>query len=92
MIPIQELNDRDQPFSDDLHQLDTKILIEIISQLPVGYRTVFNLFALEGHTHAEIGEILQIAESTSKSQFRKARLVLIHSVNQLNKERKTNER
>jgi RNA polymerase sigma-70 factor (ECF subfamily) len=86
------LSEIDEPFSDDLHQLDTKILLEIIAQLPIGYRTVFNLFAIEGHSHAEIAAMLQISESTSKSQFRKARLNLMQYINKLNEERKSNER
>lgn len=92
LISLHNLNETDEPFSDDLHQLDTKILLEIIAQLPIGYRTVFNLFAIEGHSHAEIASMLQITESTSKSQFRKARLNLMQYINKLNEERKSNER
>jgi RNA polymerase sigma-70 factor (ECF subfamily) len=92
LISLHNLSEIDEPFSDDMHQLDIKILLEIISQLPIGYRTVFNLFAIEGHSHAEISTMLQIAESTSKSQFRKARLALMQSLNKLNNERKSNER
>lgn len=47
-----------------------------ILELPAGYRTVLNLFALEGYTHKEIGELLNISESTSKTQFMKARVRL----------------
>jgi len=92
LISLHNLSEIDEPFTDDFHELDTKILLEIISQLPVGYRTVFNLFAIEGHSHAEIAAMLQIAESTSKTQFRKARLALMQSMNKLNNERKANER
>jgi len=45
----------------------------LLMQLPVGYRTVFNLFAIEGFSHAEIADLLQISENTSKSQLFKAR-------------------
>jgi RNA polymerase sigma-70 factor (ECF subfamily) len=92
LISLHNLSELDEPFSDDIHQLDTKILLEIISQLPIGYRTVFNLFAIEGHSHAEIASMLQITESTSKSQFRKARLNLMQYIHKLNEERKANER
>lgn len=92
LISLHNLNEIDEPFSEDIHQLDTKILLEIISQLPIGYRTVFNLFAIEGHSHAEIASMLQITESTSKSQFRKARLSLVQYFNKRNEERKSNER
>ncbi len=48
----------------------------LIVQLPVGYRTVFNLYEVEGFTHAEIASALGIAEGTSKSQLSKARHLL----------------
>jgi RNA polymerase sigma-70 factor (ECF subfamily) len=51
-------------------------LMEFISELPVGYRTVFNLYVMENYTHKEIGELLGIAENTSKSQLSKARCFL----------------
>jgi len=45
-------------------------------QLPVGYRTVFNLYAIEGMTHGEIAALMGISEGTSKSQLSKARSLL----------------
>jgi RNA polymerase sigma factor (sigma-70 family) len=48
-------------------------LMKLIRSLPDGYRTVFNLFAIEGYSHAEIGEMLGVTESTSKSQYSRAR-------------------
>lgn len=60
----------------ELHSGDTlemKDLMKLLMQLPVGYRTVFNLFAIEGFSHAEIADLLQISENTSKSQLFKAR-------------------
>jgi len=51
-------------------------LLEIIQELPVGYRTVFNLNVIEGYTHKEIGELLNISDNTSKSQLNRARLLL----------------
>jgi RNA polymerase sigma-70 factor (ECF subfamily) len=51
-------------------------LIKLISSLPDGYRAVFNLFAIEGFSHKEIGEMLGIEESTSRSQLTKARKLL----------------
>lgn len=56
--------------------LDTQELIGLIAKLPIGYRTVFNLYAIEGYTHAEIAEQLNITESTSKSQLHRARGLL----------------
>jgi len=55
---------------DTLNQED---LLKLIGELPVGYRTVFNLYAIEGYSHAEIAEQLDISENTSKSQLSRAR-------------------
>lgn len=48
-------------------------LMDFISELSTGYRTVFNLYVMENYTHKEIGELLGISENTSKSQLSKAR-------------------
>lgn len=53
-----------------------KELLELISKLPQGYKTVFNLHVIEGYKHTEIAEMLGITESTSRTQFLKARKVL----------------
>lgn len=57
----------------ELHAAD---LLALIQELPAGYRTVFNLAALEGYTHPEIAALLGISEGTSKSQLSKARTLL----------------
>lgn len=57
-------------------QLNADDMLAVLAQLPAGYRTVFNLYALEGYTHPEIGELLGISEGTSKSQLSKARAML----------------
>jgi RNA polymerase sigma factor (sigma-70 family) len=56
--------------------LDAKDLLALIQQLAPGYRIVFNLFAIEGYSHKEIGEILGITEGASKSQVSRARSIL----------------
>jgi RNA polymerase sigma-70 factor (ECF subfamily) len=56
--------------------LDYDVLLGLIQKLPMGYRMVFNLFALEGYSHAEISENLGISEGASKSQLFKARGLL----------------
>jgi RNA polymerase sigma factor (sigma-70 family) len=48
-------------------------LLKIIQTLPVGFKTVFNLYAIEGYSHKEIGEMLNISEGTSKSQYSRAK-------------------
>jgi RNA polymerase sigma factor (sigma-70 family) len=56
--------------------LEADDLLKIIEQLPTGYKTIFNLYAIEGYSHAEIAAMLSISESTSKSQLSRARDVL----------------
>ncbi len=53
--------------------LDAERLTRLVQEMPAGYRTVFNLFAIEGYSHEEIGQLLGIQESTSKTQLFKAR-------------------
>ncbi|MEA5258105.1 sigma-70 family RNA polymerase sigma factor [Arcicella aquatica] len=60
--------------------LETKDLLKLIEKLPTGYKTVFNLYAIEGYSHAEIAEQLGITESTSKSQLSRARVILQNAV------------
>ena len=55
---------------------EAEYLLFLIGQLPVGYRTVFNLYAIEGYKHHEISDLLNISEGTSKSQLSKARRIL----------------
>ncbi|MFT3935457.1 MAG: RNA polymerase sigma factor [Chitinophagaceae bacterium] len=57
--------------------LDAKDMADLIRQLPPGYQTIFNLHAVEGYTHVEIGKILGINEGTSRSQYARARALLI---------------
>lgn len=59
-----------------LDNLAAEELFQLITHLPTGYRTVFNLYAVEGLKHAEIAKELGITEGTSKSQLNKARMML----------------
>lgn len=56
--------------------LEAEELLKLIEELPVGYRTVFNLYAIEGFAHIEIAQMLGVTESTSKSQLHRARALL----------------
>jgi RNA polymerase sigma factor (sigma-70 family) len=51
-------------------------LLKMVQMLPVGYRTIFNMYAIEGYSHAEIAQKLDISEGTSKSQLSRARAIL----------------
>ena len=76
-FPIEEINsDELKEDADALNNLSATELLKEISNLPNGYRTVFNLFVMEGYTHREIAQQLKIAESTSKTQLMQAKLLL----------------
>lgn len=58
---------------DAMKRMQEQEIIQLIASMPTGYRTVFNLYAVEGYGHQEIADQLGISESTSKTQFLKAR-------------------
>ena len=66
------------PLSDDsaIEKLGLEDLLKKIQKLPAGFRNVFNLYAIEGYNHAEIGEMMGTSEGTSKSQYSRARVLL----------------
>ena len=53
-----------------------KELMKLVMELPPGFRTVFNMYAIEGYSHKEIGEALGITETTSRTQLSRARIWL----------------
>lgn len=63
--------------------VNEKDLLKMIQSLPAGFRTVFNMYAIEGYSHKEIGEQLGISEGTSKSQYSRAK---VHLQNMLREE------
>ena len=66
-------------------QLNEEELLRLVAKLPDGYRMVFNLYAIEGFSHKEIAETLNIQESTSRSQLVKARKMLQQQIIKLQK-------
>jgi RNA polymerase sigma factor (sigma-70 family) len=66
-----------------LDKLSADDLMDCVAKLPDGYRTVFNLYAIEGYSHTEIAKMLEINESTSRSQFMRARKLLQKKVQAL---------
>lgn len=58
-------------------------LMNMVKELPAGFRTVFNLFAIEGYSHKEIAEMLDITDSTSRSQYTRAKQLLKKKINSL---------
>lgn len=76
------------PSVNSLDGLQAAELMKLIDTLPSGYRTVFNLYAIEGYTHQEIGVLLGISENTSKTQYKKAREAIQSRIgNYANKEK-----
>jgi RNA polymerase sigma-70 factor (ECF subfamily) len=63
-----------------MERMSANELFQLITTLPAGYRTVFNLFVIEGYSHKEIAAMLDISEGTSKSQLNKARVQLQKAV------------
>lgn len=61
--------------------LHAKDILALVQKLPVQYRLVFNLYALEGFSHKEIGKLLRISESTSRSNLTRARTILKEKIN-----------
>ncbi len=84
-MPIEEIQiEPDYSWADT--SLNEHDLLRIINHLPDGYRTVFNLYAIEGYNHAEIADMLGISEGTSKSQLSRARLLLQATLKKVEKE------
>lgn len=67
-----------------LDKINAKQLLELISQMPAGFRTVFNLYVLEGYSHQEIAETLGITEGSSRSQLSRGRTWLQEKIKTLN--------
>ncbi len=92
MHPVEDISVFETPqFTDDIiDKISADELLELIQQLPPRYRMVFNLFVMEGMSHEEIGEEMNISTGTSKSNLARARDILKRKVKLLNREMKTN--
>lgn len=71
-----------------LDKLAEKDIIKLVQELSPGYRTVFNMYAIEGYSHKEIGNMLGINEGTSKSQLARAKGILQKKIEQLLEEKR----
>jgi RNA polymerase sigma-70 factor (ECF subfamily) len=67
--------------------MDVNHLLQMINDMPDGYRVVFNMFAIEGYSHKEIADTLGVSENTSKSQYSRARAFLRTQIEQLESEK-----
>jgi RNA polymerase sigma factor (sigma-70 family) len=74
-LDVSELNSNELPLTAKIETgtMDAEKMMTLVQQLPEGYRTVFNMFIIDGYSHKEISEYLGINENTSKSQLFKAR-------------------
>lgn len=86
-IQLSSVSDKEENTieNSDISALDSmaeKDIIRLIQELSPGYRTVFNLYVVEGYSHKEIGEKLGISEGTSKSQLARAKAILQKKVSQ----------
>ena len=72
-----------QPDASAISNMSAAELMQLVQELPAGFRTVFNLFAIEGYSHKEISDMLNITESTSRSQFTRAKQMLQKRINAL---------
>lgn len=71
-----EAADREPDYQLMSDHLEEEDLMNMIQELPAGYRIVFNLYAIDGYSHKEIADQLNISENTSKSQLSRARVFL----------------
>lgn len=73
---LEQAYDVESPQADAISQCTEKEILAAVQELSPAYRTVFNLYVIEGYSHKEIAELLDITESTSRSNLVKARLKL----------------
>ncbi len=85
LFTVSEINDYDHKmvYDDLLAEISSKELLEMIQELTPQYKTVFNLYAIEGYPHNEIAEMLNISVGTSKSNLSRARAILQEKVREL---------
>ncbi len=83
-IPVLALEDHDyhisEPIEIEENKLDISKIKKGIESLPDGYQTIINLYLIEGYDHVEIGEVLGISTSTSKSQYHRAKKKLVELI------------
>ncbi|MDD2245728.1 MAG: RNA polymerase sigma factor [Proteiniphilum sp.] len=79
-LPSWDLPDMTDDQEPDFEDIPTSAILDMIRTLPVGYRTVFNLYVFEEKSHKEIAQILGIAENSSASQLHRAKRLLIKEI------------
>ncbi|MDR2621817.1 MAG: sigma-70 family RNA polymerase sigma factor [Dysgonamonadaceae bacterium] len=79
-VPLEDWQEMEIIRDEELETIPADILMRFISELPTGYRTVFNLYIFEEMPHKEIAKILHINEASSRSQFARAKMLLARKV------------
>lgn len=82
-VSMDDVDYKVESDADALSSLLEEDLLKLIQEMPDGYKTVFNMFAIEGFSHKEIGEKLGVSENTSKSQYSRAKAYLRTKVEEL---------
>lgn len=77
---VNEENIKEVEVEVDEEQIPLDFLLQIIQELPDRYRMVFNLYVMDGHSHKEIGKLLEISQGTSKSNLARARVILKNKI------------
>ena len=70
---LEDVSYNSQPLADEVTDLEEEDLLNLLTRIPDGCQTIFNLFVIEGYSHKEIAEQLGISEGTSKSQLNAAK-------------------
>jgi len=86
-VPVVPMEDHEFHLTEEVNEKIEAVEIKKvklgIAQLPAGYKQILNLYLIEGYDHIEIGEILDITTSTSKSQYHRAKKKLVEIINEL---------
>ena len=83
-VDLDSLDPQQEADYSAVDKISADELMELIEQLHPGFRTVFNMFAVEGYSHKEIAHALKITESTSRSQYTQNKKLLQKWINELN--------
>ena len=79
-VPMEEWKEPESIPDEEFESVPADVLMRFITELPAGYRTVFNFYVFEEMTHKEIAETLHIHEASSRSQFARAKALLAQKV------------
>jgi len=90
LYPVEEMKvyESTEWVEETISSITADDLLRIIQELPPRYRMVFNLYAIEGYSHLEIAEMMNISEGTSKSNLSRARVILQKNVEDFFSEKK----